>query len=161
MVDTPLYKFLMNNFKNSDSSNQSPEFLSIEDIKEGQAIQDHWEITEDLLNKFIALTQDTAPAHTDQVHAKKMGYKSSLVHGMLVASGYSKLLGMFLPGANTVIQKTQFEMIAPVYLNDVLTYQINVNRVIPSVNAVSLNLSAINQDGELVNRGKATCVFRL
>ena len=97
-------------------------FLSIEDLKEGQSWQETTHITSNLVETFMSLTQDQAPVHMDQNHAMLMGYEKPIVHGFLVGAGYSKILGMFLPGSNTVIHKIILEMLRPVFINDFLTY---------------------------------------
>ena len=75
--------------------------------------------------------------------------------------GYSRLLGMFLPGGNTVIHSVEMKMLAPAYVGDTLTYETKVVRIIEPVKSVQLELSAVNQNGVVVNKGTAICVFRV
>jgi 3-hydroxybutyryl-CoA dehydratase len=137
-----------------------PRFLSIEDIVEGQQWEETVHITRDMVQTFISLSRDNAPVHVDQKHAVQLGYDRPLVHGFLVGSRYSGILGKFLPGSNTVIQKIILEMLLPVFVDDVLTYCVEISRVVPSVHSALLKMTAVNQNGELVNRGSATCIFR-
>ena len=143
------------------SKNPKLYFLFIEDLKEGQSWQETTHITSNLVETFMSLTQDQAPVHTNQNHAMLMGYEKPIVHGLLVGAGYSKILGMFLPGSNTVIHKIILEMLRPVFINDFLIYKVTVSRIIPAVHSTLLELSAINQNNQLVNKGSATCVFKL
>ena len=138
-----------------------PHFLSIKDIKVGQDYQEKIRITDDMVQTFISLTQDYAPVHVNHEHAIKMGFEQPVVHGLLVGNGYSKILGMFLPGSNAVLHKITFEMLHPVFVDDLLTYKVEVSRIIPAVNSTLLDLSATNQNSQLVNRGSATSVFQL
>ena len=142
-------------FKNSD-----PQFLSIDDLEEGQSWHETIRITDGMVQTFIKLTSDKAPIHVNLKHARKMGYARPVVHGFLVGNGFSGILGMFLPGSNTVIHKISLEMISPVFVNDVITYVVKISRIIPAVKSTLLELTAINQHGQLVNKGAATCVFR-
>ena len=132
----------------------------LEDLAEGQSVQEDVTITEESLEAFAALSGDRAPVHLDPAHARTMGFPDRIVHGFLVALPYSRLLGMRLPGGNTVIQKLGIDMLAPVRPGEVLTYSVVVQRIVPSVRAVILSLSATNADGDVVSRGSATCVFR-
>jgi 3-hydroxybutyryl-CoA dehydratase len=143
------------NFKTS-----VPNFYSIDDLKEEESWHETIKISEDMVEKFMALTCDKAPVHVDSSHALKMGYKRSIVHGFLVGNGFSGILGMFLPGSNTVIHKVLLEMISPVYMDDIIEYKVKVSRIIPAVKSVLLELTAVNQGGQLVSKGSATCVFR-
>jgi 3-hydroxybutyryl-CoA dehydratase len=143
------------------SKKAKPLFLSIRNLKEGQSCQETIHITDDMVKDFILLTQDQAAIHMDSDHANRMGFKKPVVHGLLVGNGYSKIMGMFLPGSNAILHKINFEMLHPVFVEDLLTYKVEVSRIILSVNSIILNLTATNQDGILVNRGSATSVFQL
>jgi 3-hydroxybutyryl-CoA dehydratase len=144
-----------------NSKNAKPLFLSIKDLKEGQFCQKKIHITDDLVHDFILLTQDQAAIHMDIDHAHRMGFEKPVVHGLLVGNGYSKIMGMSLPGSNAILHKINFEMLYPVFVDDHLTYKVEVSRIIMSVNSIVLNLTAINQNGKLVNKGSATSVFQL
>jgi acyl dehydratase len=143
------------------SKSPKPFFLSIQDLEEGQSWQETIHITSYLVETFISSTQDQAAVHMDQNHANLMGYEKPIVHGLLVGNGYSKILGMFLPGSNAILHKIIFEMLQPVFVDDLLTYKVEVSRIVSAVNSTILDLSATNQNGQLVNRGSATSVFQL
>lgn len=112
------------------------------------------------LDAFIALTGDCALVHIDELHAKKIGYPKVIAHGLLVASSYSRMLGMFLPGPNSVLQSIKLDMLQPVFLGDVVRFEVVVAHKVESVKAVKLNLAAFNQHDVMVGRGAAQCVFR-
>ena len=134
--------------------------LSLDEIAVGQVWREEREITGEMLNGFIELTRDQALAHVDAGHSGRLGFDRCIVHGLLVGSGYSRILGMFLPGSNTVIHKIQLEMLSPVFVGDVLNYEVRVDRIIAAVKSVQLKLAAMNQEGKLVNQGTAVCTFR-
>jgi 3-hydroxybutyryl-CoA dehydratase len=134
--------------------------LRIEDVQEGQRWEETRIMSADLLARFVDVSLDVAWAHVDDAHAQRMGYEGRLVHGFLGTLAYSRILGMYLPGSNTVIHQLQLEMVAPIYVGDQITYEVKATRVIAGVKTVKLALSAVNQHGQVVNRGQATCVFR-
>lgn len=111
------------------------------------------------VDAFIELTDDRALVHVDEVHARKMGYPKVIAHGLLVASNYSRMLGMFLPGPNSVIQSIRLDMLQPVFLGDIVRFEVIVVRKVESVKAVKLSLAAFNQHDVTVGRGAAQCVF--
>lgn len=56
-------------------------------------------ITEDMMTGFGKLTGDFNPMHINTDYAQKQGgMKDRIVYGMLSASFYSTLVGMYLPG---------------------------------------------------------------
>lgn len=133
----------------------------IDEIVDGQEYSESVDLDETQVSAFIAMTRDTAPVHTNLEHAKKMGFPALVVHGLLVAAPYSRILGMHLPGGNTVIHHIQLDMVQPVFVGERLTYTVSVSRVVAAVKTVKLNLSARKQDGTVVSRGQATCVFKI
>jgi acyl dehydratase len=135
--------------------------LRMSEIEVGQARREAVEVTESLFRRFVELSGDTAPGHTDEAHARRMGFDRCVLHGFLVGMGYSRLLGMFLPGGNTVIHSIEMKMLAPAYVGDTLTYETKVVRIIEPVKSVQLELTAVNQNGVVVNKGTAICVFRV
>lgn len=137
-----------------------PCFLGIAEIEAGQSAQTVVTFTADLLEDFGSLSADRAPVHADDGHGRAMGFQGRIAHGFLVAMPYSRMLGMILPGANTVIHSVDLQMAAPVHVGDTVTYRVTVQKLIPSVRSVKLSLQAENQRGETVSRGSATCVFR-
>ena len=132
---------------------------TIEEIYEGQEYSETRAISAQLVGAFTDLTEDDAPIHKDDQFAVANGYKARIAHSFLLASGYSKLLGTVLPGPNTVVHSFNLSMCAPAYINDILTWRVFVRRVSPSIGAVHLGLETTNQNGELLNTGRATCVF--
>lgn len=52
------------------------------------------------IKKFADLSGDFNPLHIDKAYAEKTEFGGQIVHGMLVGSLFSKLVGMHLPGKN-------------------------------------------------------------
>lgn len=145
----------MENMKNINTK-----LLTLNNLKVGDLRKETVEITSEMIQSFINLTKDKALVHVEPSQAKKMGFDRCIIHGFLVNCGYSRILGMFLPGGNTVIHKIQLDMLLPVYVGDTITYEVYVDKIITAVRAVQLRLSAVNQEGKVVNKGTAICVFR-
>jgi 3-hydroxybutyryl-CoA dehydratase len=133
----------------------------IEDVEVGATWTESRILRSEDIEAFSRLTSDTAAVHVDPGHAQAMGFTGVIAHGFLVASMYSGLLGMRLPGGNTVIHQLQLEMPAPTYPGDELTYTVTVERVFAAISSVKLRLHAQNQHGAIVSKGSAVCVFRV
>lgn len=112
------------------------------------------------LEAFADLTDDRAPVHFDREHAISLGFQDRIVHGFLVSSIFSEILGCDLPGSSSVIQKFSVDLIAPVYIGVELAYLVEVTRVSEAVGAVSLSLKAVDVRGTTVCRGSAVCVVK-
>lgn len=77
----------------------------LENLQIGERVEQAFLVSADMVEAFIGLTGDTAPVHTRQDHAERLGFDGPIVHGLLVTALYSGLLGMRLPGPNSVIMK--------------------------------------------------------
>src|ERR1700684_760804 len=79
------------------------------------------EVTAEMMTKFLEITGDSSPLHTDAEFAQFAGYKSPVVHGMLTASFYSTLVGVHLPGRYVLLHGIDTSFVAPVFAGDTLT----------------------------------------
>ena len=55
-------------------------------------------VTAEMMDAFCTLTGDVSPIHMDEDYAKGRGYPGRVVYGMLGASFFSTLAGVYLPG---------------------------------------------------------------
>lgn len=131
----------------------------LEDLQIGQRVEQEFLVSADMVEAFIRLTGDAAPVHLQQDHAERLGFNGPIAHGLLVASLYSSLLGMRLPGPDSVIMKLSTDMLKPVYPGDRLLLSAAVGRISAAAKAVTLGLAAVRGD-VTVNRGSATCLIR-
>ncbi len=56
-------------------------------------------VTAEMMDAFCAITGDVSPIHMDADYAKGRGYPGRVVYGMLGASFFSTLAGVYLPGS--------------------------------------------------------------
>lgn len=52
-------------------------------------------VTEEMMARFEAITGDVSPIHMDAEYAQKRGYPGRVVYGMLGASFFSTLAGVY------------------------------------------------------------------
>ena len=55
-------------------------------------------INEELEEDFATISGDFNPLHIDEQYAKKTKFGKRVCHGMVLASFFSRLVGMYLPG---------------------------------------------------------------
>lgn len=70
---------------------------------------------------FARITGDFNPLHIDANFAEKTLFKRSIVHGMLFASLFSTLIGMYCPGENCLYFSQSVNFKLPVFYEDTLT----------------------------------------
>ena len=82
-------------------------------------------ITSEMENAFRQITGDENPLHRDDQFASEVSggeFKSHLVFGMLTASFYSTMAGMYLPGKYSLIHSLEHvDFKKPVFAGDELS----------------------------------------
>ena len=78
-------------------------------------------VTEEMMQAFERLTGDCSPIHVDENYAKARGYGGRVVYGMLGASFFSTLAGVYLPGEHCLLHGVECKFARPVFIGDTLT----------------------------------------
>jgi len=130
--------------------NAKPLTHTFAEIAVGDRCTETLVISSEMVKDFINLSSDCAPIHYDEAFAEGMNYQGRIVHGLLLSLRFSRLLGMFLPGALSVIHSIRFDYQRPVLMGDELTYSVTVTRLSEAARMVVLDLE--------VRRGNVICV---
>jgi 3-hydroxybutyryl-CoA dehydratase len=111
-------------------------------------------VTEAKLAAFRELSGDDNTLHVDRAFAQGRGFPDRVVYGMLTASFYSTLVGMYLPGKYALLQGVDSAFLAPVFVGDTLTIQGEVVAVHEAVAQIEIKAAITNQHGKKVSRAK-------
>lgn len=90
----------------------------MEDIVVGATASFSRTWTEEDVFSFSKVSGDRNPLHMDKVYASTTQFKERIVHGMLVASLCSTLVGMYLPGKKCLYLSQTLSFKKPVYIGD-------------------------------------------
>ena len=132
--------------------------LEFEKLEVGQTIERNFIFTDAAVTLYSDLVGDNSAIHMDENFARIRGFQTRVVHGMFVQSMFSGLLGSGLPGENSVINSLSIKFHCPVMVGDSVNFKVSIGSLIPSVKAVSLDLSALIENKIHVS-GKAICSF--
>ena len=130
--------------------------MTIQEMKIGDHASVTKTVSETDVYLFAGITGDLNPAHTNEVAASKTMFKTRIAHGMLGAGFISAVLGMYLPGPGTIYMGQELKFTKPVHIGDTVTATATVVVIILEKNRVILDTTVVNQDGEVVIKGKAT-----
>lgn len=83
------------------------------------------------VNLFADLSHDENPVHTNNSYARETIFGGPIVHGVLVASMFSALLGTSLPGEGSIYLGQDLQFRAPVYPGDTVDAEVEVVEVTP------------------------------
>lgn len=110
-------------------------------------------VTEEMMDAFRAITGDCSPIHLDADYAKGRGYPGRVVYGMLGASFFSTLAGVYLPGEHCLLHGVDCKFAKPIFIGDTLTVTGTVVSVSEAVAEAEIKAVITNQDGKKVTRG--------
>ena len=95
-----------------------PYDFTLDSIKIGQKQSFSQIITESLIDDFAKLSGDYNPLHMDEKYASNTSFEKRVCHGMLLASFFSKLIGMYLPGKNALYFSQSLQFKSPCFIDD-------------------------------------------
>lgn len=126
-----------------------------EDLKIGQTESFEIQVTEDMEERFRELTGDINPLHRDDSFARDIGegkFKGHVTFGMLTASFYSTLAGVYLPGKNSLIHSLDIKFQKPVYAEDKLVVSGEVVDKQDGLKLIQVKAVIRNERNESVSR---------
>ena len=104
---------------------------------------------------FADLVGDHNPVHLDAEFAAGTQFKQRIVHGMLVSSLFSTLLGTQLPGHGAIYMGQDVKFKAPVYLDMEVIAKVEVKSIRPDKGIVTMGLSCEDTGGKPLITGEA------
>jgi 3-hydroxybutyryl-CoA dehydratase len=110
-------------------------------------------VTEDLLDRFVAVSGDSSPIHVSTAAAKARGFAGRVAHGLLLGSLVSSIIGTQLPGEDGVLQEIKLAFHNPCYVGDTVVIDVGVSDVHESVRALTCSVRVSNQAGLLLAKG--------
>lgn len=108
------------------------------------------------VDRFVGLTGDDNPLHVDAEFASRTTFKEPVVHGMLVGSLVSTLIGTQLPGPGALWVRQEFRFLGPVRVGDNLTITAVVVAKHQREQTIDLDIVANVTGRGSVLRGKGT-----
>lgn len=111
------------------------------------------------VDQFARLSLDENPLHLDEAAAAESIFGQRVVHGALVASLFSALLGMKLPGEGTIYLGQNSSFKAPVYLDEEITATVEVIEIREARGIAKLKTTAVNEAGKTVIDGEAVVKY--
>jgi len=134
--------------------------LSYNDISIGQQESFIIKITESMVEKFSNLSGDLNPLHMDNEFAESSLFKKRIVHGMLLSSFFSRLIGMKLPGKNALYFSQTLNFRSPCYIDDEIKVVGKVIEKSDSTQIITVSTSIFNKSKICLIDGIAKIIVR-
>ena len=127
----------------------------IEQYRVGDRVTARRRFTDEDVRRFAELSGDFNELHVDDAAAARSRFGRRLVHGMLTASLFTRLLGMELPGRGTIYMSQTLRFTAPVYIGDEVEAVVEVVAVDIPRRRLTLSTTCQNERGQQVVVGEA------
>lgn len=127
----------------------------LDNLHVGQKAEFTETISELMIQDFAKLSGDYNPHHVDEEYAKKTKYKKRICHGMLLASLFSKLTAMYLPGQGSLYISQTLNFVSPAFIDDVVTTSGEITKISSSTRIVRVKTQITNINNKLLVSGEA------
>ena len=129
-------------------------------LEKGQRYRKEFAFTNRQVRQFSELTGDSNPIHLDRTYAEKAGFTNVIVHGFLVGSMISRILGTEFPGAGTIYLSQTMSFKAPAFPDEELVAELEILDVTASGKYTIKTLVSSKQTGEIKLVGEALVLYR-
>ena len=93
---------------------------TIDEIKIKDTAEFSFVYSGDQHNKFMLLSEDKSPVHTDDEFARHAKFKEKIGYGFFIGSVLSRLYGEFLPGGSSICLSQTLKFTHPFYIGEEL-----------------------------------------
>lgn len=128
--------------------------LNFDEIKVGSSYSFKRTITSQDVLQFSSLSGDVNPLHVDDEFAKKSPFRRKVVHGLLTASLFSTLIGMYCPGQNSLYLSQTLRFKKPLFYDETVNVNGIVMAKVDSLKIVTIK-TEITRGADLIVSGEA------
>jgi 3-hydroxybutyryl-CoA dehydratase len=133
--------------------------LAVDEIVVGDAVEQRFAFDRTVRDAFAIIANDRAPVHDDERFAHDKGFDGPIIQGFCVATRFSRLIGMYLPGEHAILESIQLKYRRPTYEKQILVFRATVTRILRPMRVVKLDLLASSDAGDHLI-GQAQCLIR-
>jgi acyl dehydratase len=120
----------------------------------GRSTEQRMRITPEMVRRFADLSGDHSPNHTSDAAAQAQGFERLVVHGWLLGSLVSGVLGMHFPAVPGVEHELQLSFRNPCYPGDEVLISVEVSEFFESVQTLVLKVKITRTDGTTLAVGR-------
>ena len=124
-------------------------------LAEGEIARWSYELRAEDVDAFAELSGDVNPLHLDDEYARKRGFRSRVVHGMLLGAYLSRVLGTLFPGPGVLWLSQDSRFQQPAYVGDEIEVVVHLKHKSPALRTLVLETTITNQGGEKLMTGEA------
>jgi len=132
--------------------------MNIEPVVDS-SFEHHFKFTQDEVMRFAELTGDNNPLHLDAAYAATTNFKRPIIHGMLGATVFTKVLGTQFPGFGSIYLKQTLEFLRPMYVDTDYKAVFTIKTIQPEKHIAEISTEIMDvTTKKVVTRGIATMI---
>lgn len=125
-------------------------------------LKHHFEITidEKSVEDFAKVSGDFNPLHMNEQYANQTKFKKRVCHGMLLASFFSRLVGMYLPGKNALYFSQNLNFVEPCFIGDTIIVKGEISDKSEATKMIKIKTTIKNTEEKTLVEGMAQVLVR-
>jgi len=139
---------------------EKPSEYSFDEIELGMQKSFKVDISKNMLDVFGRDSGDYNPLHMSEEYASSTSFKKRVCSGMFLASFFSRLVGMYLPGKHALHISQSLTFVNPCFIGETITVEGKVIDKSPATKIIKLETTITNESGKRVIDGKARVIVR-
>jgi len=139
---------------------EKPSEYSFDEIELGMQKSFKVDISKNMLDVFGRDTGDYNPLHMSEEYASSTSFKKRVCSGMFLASFFSRIVGMYLPGKHALHISQSLNFVNPCFIGETITVEGKVIDKSPATKIIKLETTITNESGKRVIDGKARVIVR-
>jgi len=139
---------------------EKPSEYSFDEIELGMQKSFKVDISKNMLDVFGRDIGDYNPLHMSEEYASSTSFKKRVCSGMFLASFFSRLVGMYLPGKHALHISQSLNFINPCFIGETITVEGKVIDKSPATKIIKLETTITNESGKRIIDGKAQVIVR-
>ena len=139
---------------------EKPSEYSFDEIELGMQKSFKVDISKNMLDVFGRDTGDYNPLHMSEEYASSTSFKKRVCSGMFLASFFSRLVGMYLPGKHALHISQSLTFVNPCFIGETITVEGKVIDKSSATKIIKLETTITNESGKRIIDGKAQVIVR-
>jgi len=127
----------------------------IDDLQVGDKAKFSKKINDRDVHLYMGVTGDMNPIYIDRNYASRTHFKEPIVPGIILAGLIVATISNELPGQGTITVSQQFNFLAPVRWNEMITTEVEIVAIDRTKNRVTLQTTCRRQNGAVVVTGES------
>ena len=123
--------------------------------KIGDKIEKEYVISYDEGERFADISGDYNPIHIDEHVANKTRFKKRIVHGMLIGSYFSAIIGNEFPGKGSIYMNQNLIFKAPVFYDETIRIVVEIIDIIEEKKRLTLSTKCYGSGDKILVDGSA------